>query len=67
MKLPDVQARIAVQPTGGDDTAMLQAAIDEVSRMPRDADGFRGAVLLKKGTYLVGGSLNIQASGVVLR
>ena len=42
VKLPDVQARIAVQPTGGDDTAMLQAAIDEVSRMPRDADGFRG-------------------------
>lgn len=67
VKLPDVQARIAVQPTGGDDTAMLQAAIDEVSRMPRDADGFRGAVLLKKGTYLVGGSLHIQASGVVLR
>ncbi|WP_098742245.1 discoidin domain-containing protein [Paenibacillus sp. EZ-K15] len=67
VKLPDVQARIAVQPTGGDDTAMLQAAIDEVSRLPRDADGFRGAVLLKKGTYLVGGSLNIQASGVVLR
>ncbi|MEF7439481.1 discoidin domain-containing protein [Paenibacillus lautus] len=67
VKLPDVQARIAVQPTGGDDTAMLQAAIDEVSQLPRDADGFRGAVLLKKGTYLVGGSLNIQASGVVLR
>ncbi|MGG3510320.1 discoidin domain-containing protein [Paenibacillus lautus] len=67
VKLPDVQARIAVQPTGGDDTAMLQAAIDEVSRLPRDADGFRGAVLLKKGTYLVGGFLNIQASGVVLR
>lgn len=67
VKLPDVQARIAVQPTGGDDTAMLQAAIDEVSRLPRDADGFRGAVLLKKGTYLVGGSLNIQSSGVVLR
>lgn len=42
VKLPDVQARIAVQPTGGDDTAMLQAAIDEVSRLPRDADGFRG-------------------------
>ncbi|GAB6929002.1 hypothetical protein JCM10914A_29850 [Paenibacillus sp. JCM 10914] len=67
VKLPDVQARIAVQPTGGDDTAMLQAAIDEVSQLPRDEQGFRGAVLLKQGTYLVGGSLSIQASGVVLR
>ena len=67
VKLPDVQAKIAVQPSGGDDTAMIQAAIDEVSELPRDSSGFRGAVLLKKGTYLVGGSLHINASGVVLR
>ncbi|MCM3494853.1 discoidin domain-containing protein [Paenibacillus lactis] len=67
VRLPDVQAEVAVEPTGGDDTAMLQAAIDEVSRLPRDADGFRGAVLLRSGTYFVGGTLRIQASGVVLR
>src|SRR5262249_26353130 len=38
-----------------------------VSAMEPDADGFRGAVLLKAGVYEVAGSLNINASGVVLR
>ncbi|WP_218091891.1 discoidin domain-containing protein [Paenibacillus solanacearum] len=69
VKLPDVQARIALEPqTGsGDDTARIQAAIDEVSAMPLNAEGFRGAVLLKKGTYRLGGTLTIRSSGVVLR
>lgn len=66
-KLPDIQAKVAIQPSGGDDTALIQASIDRVSQLPRDSNGFRGAVLLKKGTYLVSGSLNINASGVVLR
>ncbi|CAG7648573.1 hypothetical protein PAESOLCIP111_05629 [Paenibacillus solanacearum] len=69
VKLPDVQARIALEPVAGDadDTARIQAAIDQVSQMPQSAEGFRGAVLLKKGTYRVGGTLYIRASGVVLR
>ncbi len=46
---------------------MIQAAIDRVSALTPDANGFRGAVLLKKGVYLVEGSLYIRASGVVLR
>jgi hypothetical protein len=54
-------------PVGGDDGASIQAAIDEVSALPRSADGFRGAVLLKAGTYEVAGSVTIRASGVVLR
>lgn len=67
VKLPDVQARVAVEPSGSDDTAPIQAAIDQVSQLPRDKAGFRGAVLLKKGTFLVSGTLYVRESGVVLR
>ncbi|WP_284644544.1 discoidin domain-containing protein [Paenibacillus silviterrae] len=67
VKLPDVQARVAVEPGEGDDTARIQSAIDTVSQLPVQPDGFRGAVLLKKGTYELDGELFIRNSGVVLR
>ena len=67
VRLPDVQARVAVEPGDGDDSARIQAAIDEVSRMPQNAEGIRGAVLLKRGRYEVGTTLVMDASGVVLR
>lgn len=49
----------------GDDTARIQAALDEVSRLPVGADGLRGRLLLQKGEYRVAGRLHINASGVV--
>lgn len=67
VQLPAVQARVAVEPGDGDDSARIQAAIDQVSAMPQNADGIRGAVLLKRGRYEVGTTLTIRASGVVLR
>ena len=67
VKLPDVQARIAVDPADGDDTARIQSAIDRVSWMPQNAEGIRGAVLLRRGRFEVNGMLQIRASGVVLR
>jgi hypothetical protein len=67
VRLPDVQARVAVEPGDGDDSARIQAAIDAVSRMPQNAEGIRGAVLLKRGHFEVGTTLVINASGVVLR
>lgn len=67
VQIPDVQARVAVEPGEGDDTARIQQAIDQVSQMPVGPDGFRGAVLLKKGRYEIEGTLYIRASGVVLR
>jgi hypothetical protein len=57
--------RTTVAPSGGDDTAAIQKAIDEVSAMPLK-DGIRGVVLLKAGTFLCGEKLSIKASGVVL-
>ena len=65
--IPDVRVARSVKAAAGDNTARIQTAIDEVSALGPDADGFRGAVLLERGTYDVAGSLRIAASGVVLR
>jgi hypothetical protein len=51
---------------GEDSRAAIQAAIDRVATLKPNADGIRGAVLLKRGTHYVSGSLRI-GSGVVLR
>jgi hypothetical protein len=64
--LPHVSAVLTVKPSGADDTAAIQHAIDEVSSMPLQ-DGFRGAVLLAPGTFSCSATLHITASGVVLR
>src|SRR5215204_566500 len=65
--IPDVPARIYVAPEGGEHRRRIQAAIDLVSALPPGADGFRGAVLLKRGTYRLDTALRIRADGVVLR
>src|SRR5262245_5337001 len=65
--LPVAPMRQTVSPSGGDDTAAIQAAIDAVPTRNPDANGFRGAVLLAPGTFNCSGSLNITTGGVVLR
>jgi len=45
----------------------IQAAIDQVSKRTPDKNGFRGTIVLKKGTYKIPGSIHVNASGVVLR
>ncbi|WP_345953453.1 DUF6298 domain-containing protein [Mucilaginibacter sp. PAMB04168] len=65
--IPDVAVKVVVPVKAGDATLRIQAALDYVASLPIGKDGFRGAVLLNKGTYEVGGSLKINASGVVLR
>jgi hypothetical protein len=66
VRLPDVPTAVSVAPTGSDDTAAIQAAIDSVSTKPL-SNGFRGAVVLQAGAFRVSGTLTISASGVVLR
>jgi hypothetical protein len=39
-------------PKGPDSREHIQSALDKVASRQPDEDGFRGAVLLKKGTYL---------------
>lgn len=66
--IPTAPVEATVSPSGGDDTANIQAAVNTVSAMPLDAKtGLRGAVLLEPGSYTVSSSLAITASGVVLR
>ena len=52
--------------SGGDDTAILQQALDEVGSLPVDARGIKGAVLLTRGTYTISQPLRITSSGVIL-
>ncbi len=65
--IPDVEVKVVVPIAKGDATLRIQSALDYVAGLPLDANGFRGAVLLQKGTYEVFGQLRITASGVVLR
>jgi hypothetical protein len=64
---PTVAAVISVQPSGGDDTTLLQSALDHVAALPVGNNGFRGAVLLRPGRYRVMGHLEMRAGGVILR
>jgi hypothetical protein len=63
----DVPVRAVVTPAPGPADARIQAAIDQVSLLPPDASGFRGAVLLKAGEYDIADHIEIRTSGVVLR
>jgi hypothetical protein len=65
--LPTVPAEIKLSPTGADDTAAIQHAIDTISARPLDANGSRGAVQLAPGEFHCSAALAIAASGVVLR
>jgi hypothetical protein len=64
--LPQVPVKKKLQPSGGDDTSAIQAAIDAVAQSTA-VDGARGAIELSAGTFRLSGSLRIAASGVVLR
>ncbi|HKC37328.1 MAG TPA: hypothetical protein VKB95_14730, partial [Chitinophagaceae bacterium] len=63
--IPAVPVKITLDPSAGDNTDAIQNAIDEVSKM-KMVNSFRGAILLKPGTYDCGKALKINASGVVL-
>ena len=65
--IPTVAVKETIWPVPGDNTAHVQAAIDRVSALPLDANGFRGAVLLRAGYYRMALPVYIRASGVVLR
>jgi hypothetical protein len=66
--IPVIAVVRTLTPSGSDDDlAMIQAAVNEVSKMDRDKDGFRGAILLTKGIYRISGTIKINAAGIVLR
>lgn len=65
-EIPAVAVVKTVSP-GGDAMSAIQAAVDELAKQPLDKNGFRGAILLKKGTYRIPGSIKISTGGIVLR
>ena len=65
--IPSVPVKATIWPVAGDNTENIQAAIDKVSAMPLDRNGFRGAVVLRAGYYKMATGVTIKASGVVLR
>ncbi len=66
-RVPSVPSLLRVRPTGGDDTALIQAALDRVASLPLAGRWVSGAVLLERGTFRVAGRLKVKTSGVVLR
>ncbi|HWB31641.1 MAG TPA: DUF6298 domain-containing protein [Acidobacteriaceae bacterium] len=65
--IPSVPAVLLVRPSGGDDTALIQGALDRAASRPLNSSGFRGAVLLAPGHFKVSGQLTLRTSGLVLR
>ena len=66
--IPDVAVVKTIEPAAeGTSEAIIQSAIDEVAKRTPGKDGFRGAILLKKGTYKIPEEIHIETSGIVLR
>jgi hypothetical protein len=65
--LPEMPVVLEIGPVAGDNTSHIQAAIDQVSSLTPDTNGFRGALQLKPGLYPIHGVLYINTSGMVLR
>ena len=65
--IPTVPSMVFVPEMEGDATLAIQNAIDYVSTLSLQSDGFRGAIVLQKGVFNVRGRLKISASGIVLR
>ena len=67
VEIPQVPVVKTVNAVAGDNYTNVQNAINEVAAMPLQANGLRGAILFKSGTYAMSKSVNVTASGIVLR
>jgi hypothetical protein len=65
--VPPASGVATVAPSGGDDTAAIQAVLDAAAALTPNAQGFRGAVVLAAGTFTIAGTLHVNAGGIVLR
>lgn len=64
--IPSCPVVVTLSPVQGDNLSNIQAGIQQVEARQPDANGLRGAVLLRAGRYPVSGTLLIRAGGVVL-
>jgi hypothetical protein len=65
--IPSVPVVLTLDAVAGDNRAAIQAAINQVAAMPVQANGFRGAILLRAGYYEVSDTLVVKESGIVIR
>lgn len=66
-EIPHVPVIKVIKSADSNSQEIIQAAIDEVAKLPLDKNGFRGAVLLRKGIYQIPGTVKITSSGIVIR
>ncbi len=66
-ELVDPSRFVNLSPVAGDNRSQIQAAIDQVATMPLNSNGYRGVVQLAAGQYDISDTLEIGASGVILR
>jgi len=63
-----IPVRQTITPSAnGDDYSRIQAAINAVAELSADSRGLRGAVMLRRGQYMLNNTLIFRAGGVVLR
>ena len=48
--IPTVPVVLSIAPIVGDNTQHIQNAVNQVAAMPLDDNGFRGTILLQRGT-----------------
>lgn len=64
--IPFVKTEITLDSEGENDYYRIQEAINTLAERPL-VNGFRGAILLKAGTYHLAKTLRITSSGIVIR
>ena len=64
--IPEPPVAMTLEPTGGDDTAALQSALDTIAAKPRHGTQPL-ALQLAAGTFHLSNALLLKSSGVVLR
>lgn len=65
--IPQIQTRYELKPTGGDDTELIQRALDELASAPLDKSGWRGALALSADTFCVSGTIRVRGDHLLLR
>ena len=65
--LPEVSVVHTISPVNGDNTKHIQDAVDHVGSLSKNANGIRGALLLRPGTYATDDIVYVPFDGVVIR
>jgi len=65
--IPEIKVVESIEPIAGDNLENIQKAINKVCKKKLNKQGYRGALLLKKGIYHVNGTIVVPASGVVIK